>query len=114
MKNAAYDSYAVFFETLASETRLRIINALRKGPKNVSQLIEATGLEQSCASHCLRKLEEHGFVTVTRDGKFRVYELNHATIEPLMELIDKHTQRYCVHLVKKSSKQSKRKMEATA
>ena len=101
MKEESYERYWIFFETLASPTRLRIINVLRKGPKNVSEIIEQTGLEQSCGSHCLRKLQTCGFVTVSRKGKFRVYELNHKTIEPLMDLIDEHTQKYCSHLVKK-------------
>ena len=85
----------MFFETLSAESRLRIINTLRTGPKNVSKIIAETGLEQSCASHCLRKLEAGGFVRVKRQGKFRVYDLNHTTIEPLMALIDKHTKQYC-------------------
>jgi DNA-binding transcriptional ArsR family regulator len=95
MKSKSYELYAVFFETLAAETRLRLINSLRTGPKNVTQLIKETGIEQSCTSHCLKRLEDCGFVTVRREGKFRVYELNHTTIEPLMELVDKHTQMFC-------------------
>lgn len=99
MKNNTYDSYAVFFETLGNQNRLRIINALRNGPKNVTEIIKETKLEQTCISHCLKRLESCGFVSVKRNGKFRIYELNHATIESLMELIDKHTQKYCIHLV---------------
>jgi DNA-binding transcriptional ArsR family regulator len=95
----AYEAYAVFFETLANQNRLRIINSLRTGPKNVTQVIETTGLEQTCVSHCLKRLENCGFVTVKRDGKFRVYTLNTRTIGPLMRLIDTHTQTYCIHLI---------------
>jgi DNA-binding transcriptional ArsR family regulator len=95
MKKVSYESYGVFFETLASETRLRIINALRVGPLNQGQIVRATALEQSCASHCTRKLLEHGFVTASKHGKFTMYELNHDTIEPLMALIDRHAQKYC-------------------
>jgi len=101
MKNKTYESYAIFFETLGHQTRLRIINVLRDGPANVTKIINQTGMEQTCVSHCLRRLERCGFVSVTKEGKFRVYELNHATIEPLMALVDKHTQTYCVHLVGK-------------
>ena len=101
MKQSSYEAYGVFFETLASETRLRIINALRAGPLNQSQIIAATKLEQSCASHCTKKLLEHGFVTARKQGKFTVFELNHDTIEPLMNLIDKHTKAHCEHIVAK-------------
>lgn len=90
MKKISWDGYAAFFDVLASNTRLRIINSLRTSPKNVTQIIAETKLEQSCASHCLKKLETGGFVSVKRQGKFRVYELNHETIEPLVKLIDAH------------------------
>lgn len=94
-----YDAYAIFFETLANQNRLHIINSLRAGPKNVSSIIDATGLEQTCVSHCLKRLENCGFVSVERQGKFRIYTLNSKTIEPLMRLIDAHTGAHCIHLI---------------
>jgi ArsR family transcriptional regulator len=95
----AYQAYEIFFVTLANQNRLHIINALRDGPKNVTRIITATGLEQTCVSHCLKRLENCGFVTVRRDGKFRIYSLNTKTIGPLMQLIDTHTSTYCIHLI---------------
>ena len=101
MNKYTYESYALFFDTLGHPTRLRIINVLRQKPANVTEIIKLTGVEQTCVSHCLKKLERCGFVTVKRQGKFRVYELNHATIEPLMALVDKHTQIYCVNNIRR-------------
>ncbi len=98
-KIRSYDAYGVFFETLANQNRLKIINSLRHGKKNVTQILDETNLEQTCASHCLKRLERCGFVSVERDGKYRIYSLNKTTIEPLMELIDKHTSNYCIHLI---------------
>ncbi len=95
----AYEAYGVFFETLANQNRLRIINALRQGERNVTQIVAKTGLEQTCVSHCLTRLERCGFVSARRDGKYRVYALNEATILPLMKLIDSHTRAYCIHLI---------------
>jgi ArsR family transcriptional regulator len=94
-----YQAYGVFFETLANQNRLKIINSLRSGKKNVTQILEETNLEQTCVSHCLKRLENCGFVNVTRDGKYRIYTLNKNTIEPLMKLIDEHTSNYCIHLI---------------
>ena len=94
-----YDAYVIFFETLANANRLRIINALRTVGKSVSAIIAETGLEQTCVSHCLARLERCGFVKAARDGKFRIYSLNTDTIGKIMPLIDAHTRAYCVHLV---------------
>jgi len=94
-KRCQCDAYAIFFSALGNTSRLHIINALRKGPKNVGSIVEITGLEQTCVSHCLKLLEKHGFVTSKRDGKFRVYTVNRKTIEPLMRMIDDHVVRYC-------------------
>lgn len=93
-KVCACGPYASFFDTLGNESRISILNALRSGPKNVGQIVEATGLEQTCASHCLRKLERNGFVTVRREGKYRIYALERKTIEPLMALIHAHIRTY--------------------
>lgn len=89
-KTCACGAYAKFFDTLSNQNRLHILNTLRTGSKNVSEIITATGLEQTAISHSLKRLEETGFVQVTRKGKYRIYDLNHNTIEPLLKLIDKH------------------------
>jgi DNA-binding transcriptional ArsR family regulator len=89
-KNCVCGSYALFFETLSNQNRLHIINTLRHGPKSVSDILEQTGLEQTAVSHSLRRLEEAGFVTVERKGRFRIYRLNAAIMEPLLKLTDKH------------------------
>ncbi|MCL6445010.1 MAG: ArsR family transcriptional regulator, partial [Alicyclobacillus sp.] len=39
--------YAKFFHGLSNPTRLRIVEILLDGEKNVSQLVEATGSTQS-------------------------------------------------------------------
>ena len=85
----------IFFETLANRRRLKIIDLLRKGPRNVSEIIKATGLEQSNVSHNLRRLERCGFVFVKQQGKQRIYTLNKETIQPLMSLIDTHINKFC-------------------
>lgn len=92
-----YDAYDIFFETLANRRRLHIIDVLKKGPKSVNQIVKAAHLEQSNVSHNLRRLHRCGFVSVTRNGKQRMYSLNRATIEPLVRLIDMHVRRFCKH-----------------
>lgn len=88
--NCDCKAYAAFFDTLGNQNRIHILSTLRHGPKSVSQITEATGLEQTTISHSLKRLEEIGFVKVAKKGKFRIYNLNPTTIEPLLTLIDKH------------------------
>ncbi|MBR9692643.1 helix-turn-helix transcriptional regulator [Candidatus Woesearchaeota archaeon] len=94
--NCLCEGYARFFGTLGNTNRMHIIKALRTGEKSVSDIIQLTNLEQTCVSHCLRQLEENGFVTSKRDGKFRIYSINKETIEPLMQLIDQHVHTHCI------------------
>jgi len=92
--------YELFFQTLANEQRLRIINLLRKGPKNVSEICKSLNFNQTTVSHNLRRLKTCGFVFTKKSGKERIYSLNKETIKPLMDLIDRHTDRFCSHLCK--------------
>ena len=95
-----YEAYKIFFGTLVSEPRLRIINLLRKGRKNVSEIISKFGADQTSVSHDLARLRECGFVSVEIEGKFRYYKLNEETINPLMILIDKHMSGNCIHILR--------------
>ncbi len=96
----AYDAYKIFFGTLVSESRLKIINLLRKNRKNVSEIIKILGMDQTAVSHDLARLKKCGFVDVEVNNKFRYYKLNKKTIKPLIELIDKHMSLYCAHILK--------------
>ena len=94
-----YEAYKIFFGTLGSESRLRIINLLRKGKKNVSEMIKKLNMDQTAVSHDLSRLKRCGFVKSEIGGKYRYYKLNEETIKPLMGLIDKHMSQYCVHIL---------------
>ena len=96
-----YEAYKIFFGTLVSESRLRIINLLRKGKKNVSEIIKELKMDQTAVSHDLSRLKDCGFVLVEAEGKFRYYRLNKETIHPLMEIIDKHMKGNCIHILRK-------------
>jgi len=93
-------AYKLFFGTLTSEIRLKIINSLRKSPKTVSELQEITKLEQSIVSHNLKRLKKCGFVEVKKNGQYRVYHLNKETIEPIMKTIDNHMHKHCIKIIK--------------
>jgi|SRR3989344_5769704 len=94
-----YRVYKIFFGTLVSESRLRIINLLRKGEKSVSEIAEKLKLLQPTISHDLARLKKCGFVKVNIRRNFRYYFLNEKTIKPLMSLIDNHMAEYCMHIL---------------
>ena len=94
-----YNTYKIFFGTLVSESRLKIINLLRTGTKNVSEIMHALNMDQTAVSHDLQRLKTCGFVVVETKGKYRYYSLNTKTIKPLMTLIDEHMSKYCIHIL---------------
>lgn len=100
-ENEVYGAYKIFFGTLVSEPRLKIINLLREGKKNVSQIAEKLQIEQTAISHDLARLKQCGFVLVEINGKYRNYKLNDETIFPLMKLIDEHMTKHCIHILEK-------------
>lgn len=103
-ENEIYEAYKIFFGTLNSEPRLKIINLLRKGKKNVSEIIEELNMDQTSVSHDLARLKRCGFVKSRVIGKFRFYKLNMKTIRPLMGLIDRHMSQYCIHILHQGEK----------
>lgn len=95
-----YEAYKIFFGTLVSGPRLKIINFLRRGRKNVSELMEELEIEQTALSHNLARLKKCGFVITELDGKYHYYKLNEKTIEPLMEIIERHMLQHCIHILR--------------
>ncbi len=95
-----YGAYKIFFGTLVSESRLKIINLLRKGKKNVSEIMAELKMDQTAVSHDLKRLKDCGFVVSQREGKFVYYSLNEHSIKPLMEIIERHMADYCVHILR--------------
>lgn len=95
-----YGAYKIFFGTLVSDSRLKIINLLRKGSKNVSEIIDELKMDQTAVSHDLSRLKNCGFVQMEVKGKYRYYKLNDKTIAPLMKLIDEHMAGNCIHILR--------------
>jgi ArsR family transcriptional regulator, virulence genes transcriptional regulator len=71
------DDAAAFLKGLASPHRLRILCALSEGEKNVTTLIEQTGLAQTSMSQHLGKLKDEGIVDYRRDHRTLYYRICH-------------------------------------
>jgi len=84
-----------FFETLGNQARWDIIHLLLKKSYRATNIAEKLGYEQSLVSHHLKRLETCGFVKVEANGTARVYHINKETIGPLLELVDRHVNKFC-------------------
>jgi DNA-binding transcriptional ArsR family regulator len=95
MKQNLSETCYRFFSTLANPTRLAILELLREGPRNVTEISEALNQEQSMISHNLKPLERCGFVFAERRKKERFYFLNKETMEQLFKIFSYHAEKYC-------------------
>jgi len=93
-------SYNLFFETIASKIRLRILELLQRKPMSVNEICSELNEEQSKISHNLKKMVDCHILDVKKEGKKRIYSLNKDTIVPLMDLVDTHVSKYCQEICK--------------
>jgi DNA-binding transcriptional ArsR family regulator len=95
MKRGLSDTCHQFFSTLANPTRLAILELLRDGPKNVTEISETLSQEQSMISHNLKPLERCRFVFSERRKRQHFYYLNKETMEKLFKIFSYHAAKYC-------------------
>src|SRR5215218_5647368 len=75
-----------FFQVMADPTRVRILELLLDGERNVGELVEALGLQQGRVSSHLTCLRWCGFVATRRVGKFVYYRLADERVVTLFQL----------------------------
>ena len=77
-KNAVLPSTqcAERLKALADADRLRIVQLLRGGPQNVSQITAALNLTIAMASHHLQILKHGGIVATEKRGRFVIYQIH--------------------------------------
>jgi DNA-binding transcriptional ArsR family regulator len=74
-------------KVLAEAARLSVLNQLRSGPRNVSELMADTGLSQANLSKHLQVLHTHGFVSRRRQGLFVIYQLADRSVFELCDIM---------------------------
>lgn len=70
---------------LSTPSRVLILGCLLAGPRSVSDITQALGMEQSAVSHQLRVLREHRLVRAERAGRKRLYALYDEHVSVLLE-----------------------------
>jgi ArsR family transcriptional regulator len=75
------------FHALSDETRLEIIELLRKGERCVCELTDTLDAAQSRLSFHLRVLKDAGIVRDRKDGRWVHYELDPDAFEEVETLV---------------------------
>ena len=76
------------FHALSDETRLEIIELLRKGERCVCELTDTLDAAQSRLSFHLRVLKDSGLVRDRKDGRWVHYELVPEAFEEIETLVE--------------------------
>ncbi len=69
-------------KALGEPLRLRIVSALRAGPKSVSELADTLAVELVTVSHHLGILRSARLVQTKRKGRFILYSLSEGVFQP--------------------------------
>jgi ArsR family transcriptional regulator len=86
MKQEYHDFKAEFFKTLAHPVRLEILDHLRSGEKNVSELQALLDLDQSTVSQQLARLRRSNIVGSRKQGTVVYYTVQDPTIFDLLDV----------------------------
>ena len=76
---------ADFFKIFGDGTRIRILQLLLAGEKNVGELAEALDMSQSTVSHQLRILRQNDLVKYRKEGKTVFYSLDDEHVRVVLE-----------------------------
>ena len=78
---------ADFFKVLSEVSRLQIVCALKSGAKNVTEIIEITGLGQANVSKHLKMLAQAGVVSRRQEGVCVYYQIANPFLFELCDLV---------------------------
>ena len=92
---------ASWFRTLAEPSRLKILRALEEGEKNITELVEATGLTQANVSRHVQSLVEAGMVGRRREGLTVICFIADPSINELCENVCSNLMKRLAQKVKK-------------
>lgn len=84
----ALDLKAKLLRGFADPSRLSILEALRRGPLSVGEIVETTELSQSNVSNHLSCLHDCGLVTREQRGRYVHYQLRDERVDQLLALAD--------------------------
>ena len=74
-----------FFKIFGDATRIRILQTLLEGERNVGDLADVLEMSQSAVSHQLRVLRQNDLVKYRKEGKTVFYSLDDEHIRMVLE-----------------------------
>ncbi|MGX7059032.1 ArsR/SmtB family transcription factor [Vagococcus humatus] len=80
-----YEQYAAKLKIIADPKRMKIIDLLSCGEMCACNILTYFDFTQPTLSHHMKVLEQAGFVTVTKKGKWNHYSLNQETLTEFMK-----------------------------
>lgn len=83
----ALDQVAAYFQALAEPTRLRILNELRDGERNVTDLAHATGSSVANISRHLSFLVQRGMVERETRGTAAFFRIADVSVYRLCDVV---------------------------
>jgi len=100
----ALELVAQYFGALAVPMRLKILNQLRDGERNVGEITAATGCTQANVSKHLAVLAHSGLVAKTQRGTSAYYRFADESVYRLCELVcDQLDRRFAQEAVQRSA-----------
>jgi DNA-binding transcriptional ArsR family regulator len=87
MLESIFDLQAALCQTMSNANRLRIVRALRGGPRCVASIADDTKLTPSKVSQHLAVLRSRGIVAGTRRGSEIIYQIANPKIEHICDLM---------------------------
>ncbi|GBO54637.1 transcriptional regulator [Pseudanabaena sp. lw0831] len=87
LNSAALTQVADYFKVLSELSRLQVLCSLKSGSKNVTEIMEETGLGQANVSKHLKILAQAGIVSRTPQGVSVYYAIVEPFIFDLCELV---------------------------
>ena len=96
----ALEQVAAYFQALSEPTRLRILNLLREGERNVGELAQLCGYTAANVSKHLSVLTQRGLVARESRGTSVYYRIGDASVYALCDLV-------CDHLARQLDRQAR-------
>jgi DNA-binding transcriptional ArsR family regulator len=89
----AFDLMAEWFRVLSEPSRLRIVHALQRGERNISELAQATGLSQPNVTRHIQALVACGIVGRRKVGVSQVCSIADPAVLELCRRVCRELQR---------------------
>jgi ArsR family transcriptional regulator, arsenate/arsenite/antimonite-responsive transcriptional repressor len=87
-RTVALNNAASVFHALSDETRLSLLDQLKRGEQCVCELTEVMKAGQSRLSFHLKVLKDAGLLLDRREGRWMYYSINPEAIDQLEDLVN--------------------------